>query len=202
MTTTTWEDLVTTALLGTDRRTRTSLTPGALLDTAALHTVRRRAGLQPAPASARPERAAPDLRTPLPGPARQRLAMLLSDRPGIGQGGRRGATPDLTELLPQWLIAANDRGYAAPPELLPALLDAARGRTDLRPQALRFAGPRALWLARLNPDWKFALRTAPGGSALPSPEDTAAVQRLWDEGLFAERVALLAAVRAHDAQAA
>ncbi|MDG4865551.1 DUF5691 domain-containing protein, partial [Streptomyces sp. T-3] len=61
---------------------------------------------------------------------------------------------------------------------------------------------RALWLARLNPDWKFALRTAPGGSALPSPEDTAAVQRLWDEGLFAERVALLAAVRAHDAQAA
>ncbi|WP_327353982.1 DUF5691 domain-containing protein [Streptomyces sp. NBC_01304] len=202
MSTTTWEDLVTTALLGTDRRGRTSPTPGALLDGAALHTVRRRAGLRPAPAASRPERAVPDLRDPLPDAARARLAMLLSDRPGVGQGGRRGTAPDLTELLPQWLIAANDRGYAAPPELLPALLDAARGRTDLRPQALLFAGPRALWLARLNPDWKFALRTAPGGSALPSPEDTAGVQQLWNEGLFAERVALLAAVRAHDARAA
>ncbi|MGW1950670.1 DUF5691 domain-containing protein, partial [Streptomyces sp. NPDC001940] len=31
------------------------------------------------------------------------------------------------------------KGYAAPTDLLPALLDAARGRTDLRPQALAFA---------------------------------------------------------------
>ena len=128
--------------------------------------------------------------------------MLLTDRPGTG-GGRRGTAPDLMELLPQWLAGANEQGYAAPPELLPALLDAARGRTDLRPQALTFAGPRALWLARLNPDWKFALRSAPGGGAsLPAPEDTADVQRLWEEGLFAERVALLSAVRAHSPVAA
>ncbi|WP_241778486.1 DUF5691 domain-containing protein, partial [Streptomyces sp. AcH 505] len=85
---------------------------------------------------------------------------------------------------------------------LPALLDAARGRTDLRPQALAFAGPRGLWLARLNPDWKFALRGASGGSALPDLADAEAVGRLWDEGLFAERVALLGAVRARDARAA
>ncbi|WP_415952458.1 DUF5691 domain-containing protein, partial [Streptomyces sp. KLOTTS4A1] len=130
------------------------------------------------------------------------LALLLADRPGTGGGGRRGAAPDLTELLPQWLAAANEYGYAAPPELLPALLDAARGRTDLRPPALAFAGPRALWLARLNPEWKFALRSTPGGSALPAPEDQAAVGLLWEEGLFAERVALLGAVRAHDPGAA
>ncbi len=61
---------------------------------------------------------------------------------------------------------------AAPPQLLPALLDAARGRTDLRPAALAFAGPRALWLARLNPDWRFALRSTPGGgAALPGIEE-------------------------------
>ncbi|MEU6357865.1 DUF5691 domain-containing protein, partial [Streptomyces sp. NPDC047072] len=111
--------------------------------------------------------------------------------------------PDLMELLPQWLQAANSRGFAAPPQLLPALLDAARGRTDLRPPALAFAGPRATWLARLNPDWRFALRAAPGGgAALPSVENPAGIQRLWEEGLFAERVALLSAVRAQDAGAA
>ncbi len=207
---TTWEELVTSALLGTDRRGSVAQAAGrsrkdaaaALLDQAALHTVRRRAGLRPGPAARLPEQAQPDPRPALPAAARRRLAMLLSDRPGVGSGGRRGTAPDLTELLPQWLSGANAHGYAAPPELLPALLDAARGRTDLRPPALAFAGPRALWLAKLNPEWKFALRTTPGGSALPSPDDEDAVRRLWEEGLFAERVALLGAVRAYDAEAA
>ncbi|MFE6888876.1 DUF5691 domain-containing protein [Streptomyces sp. NPDC057694] len=196
----TWDGLVTAALLGTERRSATS--PRALLDEAAAQTVRRRAGLRPAPAVAPPEPAAEDPRPPLPAAARQRLAMLLTDRPGTGTT-RRGSTPDLLELLPQWLAAANGHGYAAPPELLPALLDAARGRTDLRPQALAFAGPRALWLGRLNTDWKFALRATPGASAaLPAPEDTERVRQLWEEGLFAERVALLSTVRAHDPGAA
>ncbi|MFP3988424.1 DUF5691 domain-containing protein [Streptomyces sp. E11-3] len=204
-----WEELVTSALLGTERRTPPVTAPGkdapgALLDAAAVHTVRRRAGLCAAPAAAPPEPAAADPRPALPRAARQRLSMLLTGRPGAGggSGGRRGAAPDLTELLPQWLVLANKHGFAAPPELLPALLDAARGRTDLRPQALTFAGPRALWLARLNPDWRFALRAAPGGAALPAPEETAEVRRLWEEGLFAERVALLSTVRAYDADAA
>ncbi|MEV5612860.1 DUF5691 domain-containing protein [Streptomyces sp. NPDC052225] len=198
-----WETLVTTALLGTDRRRGTTPdTPRALLDEAALNTVRRRAGLRPATAAPHPEPAAPDPRPPLPTPARHRLATLLADRPGTATT-RRGSAPDLLELLPQWLATANAQGYAPPPELLPALLDAARGRTDLRPQALTFAGPRALWLAHLNPDWKFALRATPGaGTALPAPDDMEQVELLWQEGLFAERVALLAAVRAHTPEAA
>ncbi|MFF4401224.1 DUF5691 domain-containing protein [Streptomyces sp. NPDC001480] len=198
-----WEELVTAALLGTDRRPPAGGAPGreapvALLDAAAVETVRRRAGLRPAPAAERPEPAPEDPRPVLPDPAARRLAMLLADRPGTGGGGRRGTSPDLMELLPQWLAAANRRGYAPPPQALPALLDAARGRTDLRPAVLEFAGSRALWLARLNPDWRFALRAAPGGgAALPDPDDADGVRRLWEEGLFAERVALLAAVRAH-----
>jgi hypothetical protein len=105
--------------------------------------------------------------------------MLLADRPGPSGGGRRGAAPDLTELLPQWLAVANARGFAPPPQVLPALLDAARGRTDLRPAALEFAGPRALWLARLNPDWRFALRATPGGgAALPHLQDDGSVRQL------------------------
>ncbi|MCX3058352.1 DUF5691 domain-containing protein [Streptomyces beihaiensis] len=195
-----WDDLVTTALLGTERRP--SAEADALWDEAAVLTVRRRAGLRPGAAAKPPEPADDDPRPPLPAAARRRLAMLLTDRPGAGTT-RRGSTPDLLELLPQWLSTANAHGYAPPPELLPALLDAARGRTDLRPQVLAFAGPRALWLARLNPDWRFALRAAPGaGAALPDPEDAERVRRLWEEGLFAERVALLAALRARAPQKA
>src|SRR5690606_19823644 len=189
-----WEELVTTALLGPDRRTPPGAVPGPgaplhLLDAAAEATVRRRAGARPDRAAERPAPAPPDPRPALPPAAAHRLALLLSDRPGPS-GGRRGTAPDLRELLPQWLAAANDRGFAAPAALLPALLDAARARTDLRPAALRFAGPRALWLARLNPDWRFALRaTSDGGPSRPGTEDPAAVRRLWQEGLFAERVA-------------
>lgn len=203
-----WEELVTTALLGTERRTPPGAAPGreapvVLLDAAATQTVRRRAGLRPAAAAARPEPAPQETRPSLPAAAARRLSMLLADRPGAGGGGRRGTAPDLMELLPQWLATANAHGFAAPPEVLPALLDAARGRTDLRPAALAFAGPRAVWLARLNPDWRFALRTAPGGDpALPHPGDTDRVRQLWQEGLFAERVALLAAIRAREPAAA
>ncbi|MEU8028271.1 DUF5691 domain-containing protein [Streptomyces sp. NPDC049099] len=197
-----WEDLVTTALLGTDRRPPAHAGSGreaplALLDEAAVATVRRRAGLRPARAARRPDPAPEDPRPALPAAAARRLTTLLADRSGGGTGGRRGSSPDLTELLPQWLAAANAHGYAAPAQALPALLDAARGRTDLRPAALAFAGPRALWLARLNADWRFALRAAPGGgTALPDPGDDEEVRRLWQEGLFAERVALLGALRA------
>lgn len=207
---TSWEDLVTSALLGTDRRPPGGASAAgpdgaasALLDAAALHTVRRRAGLLPAAASPRPAPAPNDPRPPLPEAARGRLAQLLADRAAAGgSGGRRGTAPDLTELIPQWLATANLHGYRAPDSALPALLDAARARTDLRPQALEFAGPRGLWLAGLNPEWKFALRGASGSGLLPPLTDPEAVRRLWEEGLFAERVALLGAVRARDAEAA
>ncbi|MFE5299764.1 DUF5691 domain-containing protein [Streptomyces sp. NPDC056632] len=200
-----WEELVTSALLGTDRKPLAGsarsgdAAPVALLDAAAVHTVRRRAGLRPGPAAAPLEGAPEDGRRPLPERARRRLGQLLAGRAAPApSGGRRGAAPDLTELLPQWLAAAAEHGYGAPAAALPALLDAARARTDLRPQALAFAGPRGLWLARLNPEWKFALRGAGGGGTLPDPGDPDAVPALWEEGLFAERVALLSAVRAAD----
>ncbi|PWS44049.1 hypothetical protein DKT74_13390, partial [Streptomyces sp. ZEA17I] len=59
-----------------------------------------------------------------------------------------------------------------------------------------------LWLAALNPEWKFALRGSAAGAPTPDTGDPEAVRRLWEEGLFAERVALLDAVRAQDPAAA
>ncbi|AJC56494.1 DUF5691 domain-containing protein [Streptomyces sp. 769] len=180
---------------------RDGQTPAAaLLDAAAVGTVRRRSALRPAPAAERPAPAPADPRPPLPPAARRRLALLLADR-APGSGSRCGTDPDLTELLPQWLAAADGRGYRAPEALLPALLDAARSRTDLRPAALALAGPRGLWLARLNDDWRFALRGIGGPLSLPGADAPEAVRRLWEEGLFAERVALLTSLRRRDPRA-
>ncbi|WP_225847824.1 DUF5691 domain-containing protein [Streptomyces sp. HPF1205] len=205
-----WDDLVGSALLGTERRRPPGVVGDAqeaaagLLDAAASGVVRRRAGLTPGVAGERPRPAPADRRPPLPDAARRRLAMLLADRAGDGsRAWRRGAAPNLAELLPQWLGAARAEGYAAPPELLPALLDAARARTDLRADALALAGPRGLWLAELNPDWKFALRAGRAGAAPGRvAEEPEAARRLWEEGLFAERVALLTRLRLADPAAA
>lgn len=201
--TTTWDDLVGAALLGTERRTPPTRpregqdAAGALLDAAAVRTVQRRAALLPVAARARPGAAPEDGRPALPEVARRRLALLLADRAAPG-GGRRGSAPDLTELLPQWLAAANARGYRAPAALLPELLEAARARSDVRPAALALAGPRALWLARLNPQWKYALRASPPASGgEPGADD-----RVWQEGLLAERSALLVSLRQQDPDAA
>src|SRR5689334_22403141 len=80
-----WEDLVTSALLGTDRRPPAAAVPGreapvALLDAAAVVTLLRRAGLRPASAARRPEPAPEDTRPALPAAAARRLALLLADR--------------------------------------------------------------------------------------------------------------------------
>ncbi len=194
-----WDALLSGALLGTDRRpavTGVGDPAVALLDAAAVATVRRRAGLRAAPAADRPRPAAPDRRPPLPAAAARRLAELLNDRAGAGGAGGRGAAPSLAELLPQWLAAANARGYRPPATVLPSLLDAARARTDLRADAIVLAGPRGRWLAGLNPDWRFALRTGDGGAAGQAARDPARARALWENGLFPERVALLGVLRA------
>nr|WP_322900209.1 DUF5691 domain-containing protein [Actinacidiphila rubida] len=199
-----WDDLVGSALLGTERRRPVGVVGDAeeaavaLLDAAASGVVRRRAGVRPGVAGERPPVAPADRRPELPEAARRRLGMLLVDRTADAARGRRGSAPNLAELLPQWLAAARREGFAAPPALLPALLDAARARTDLRADALALAGPRGLWLAALNADWKFALRAGQGAVQATDGD----VRTLWEEGLFAERIALLTRLRLADPAAA
>ncbi|QMU79259.1 hypothetical protein GXW83_29695 [Streptacidiphilus sp. PB12-B1b] len=194
-----WSDLVTAALLGTDRR------PVAdLLDQAALQAVARRAGLRPGPASPLPAAAPADARPALPEAARLRLGMLLPPRGGSGStgaggysgsssSGGSGSLANLNELLPQWLADADRHGYRCPAELVPPLLDAARVRSELRADAVALAGPLGYWLAHRNPDWRYVLRTPLPDEGLPEPD-----RQLWQEGLFAERVTHLTRLRRRD----
>ena len=189
----TWQDLVTASLIGTERSsvppTRIPGLPtladvaedpaATLLDRAALLTAARRAGRPPEHAELLP---AADL-DPVPAvspAAGRRLARMLG-----------GEHPD---LLAEWLTAAVTRGRRVPAHLLPALLDRARrvspGDTNLRRLAAEAGGPRARWLAGLNRDWAFVTAHTPDG-------DDA-----WRLGDAAQRRGYLAALRARDPGAA
>ena len=177
-----WQDLVTASLIGTERAVvpaadipgepapadagladpdlaaaadlpsaGSHVDPAAvLLDRAALLTAARRAGRRAGQADPLPP-AEPDPRPPVSQAAADRLAGML-----------RGQNP---ELLAEWLAAAMARGLRPPHQLLPALLDRARRPGPAEPAPSRLAlprlvaeagGPRARWLAALNPDWEYA----------------------------------------------
>lgn len=202
-----WAQLQSTALLGTDRRPlpepagppallaaaagveRTDPAT-ALLELAALTAVRQRAGLLPLPAPAPQPAAGEDERPELPAAAARRLAVLLA-----GRAAGTTTQPNLTELLPQWLALARERGYRPPADQVPALLEAARARGELRGDAVALAGPLGRWLAERNPQWRYVLRTA--GAEGPTEADL-----VWQQGLFAERVTHLTVLRRREPAAA
>ncbi|MFC4056982.1 DUF5691 domain-containing protein [Planomonospora corallina] len=188
-----WEELVSTALVGTDRRplpgpagrAAGSADPAAeLLEQAAVRTVRARAGrlprrgepLEPAPAEERPL---------VPRAAADRLARILA-----GEQGR---------LLPEWLAAAAGRGHRVPSRLLPELLDHAARDRSIRPFLGVLAGRRGRWLAALNPAWGFLEQEATGAPRVPAagPEG-----EVWELGTAGDRRAHLAALRSADPAAA
>jgi hypothetical protein len=189
----TWQDLVTASLIGTERTAVPLIAvPGVptpadatadpaaiLLDRAALLTVARRGGRPPEHAEPLPV-AEPDLEPAVSPAAGHRLARIL--------GGEH------LDLLAEWLSAAVTRGRRAPAHLLPALLDRARrvsptGSDEHRLAALA-GGSRARWLAGLNPDWAFVTaHTRPGDDA-------------WRLGDVGQRRGYLAALRARDPDAA
>ncbi|MFI1994341.1 DUF5691 domain-containing protein [Actinoplanes sp. NPDC020271] len=124
----------------------------ALLDAAVVALTARRAGFAPegkAPVVAAPGETSP----PLPAAAGVRLGRIL-------RGGAPGGAHLEQELLAQWLSAAVARGGVVPPVLLPALLDAARRNTTVRPGVARVAGRRGGWLAAQRADWRWLLDEA------------------------------------------
>jgi len=177
-----WDELVATALLGTQRRpVATEALPdavrplvrgedktGELLTAAALMTGYRRAGIAASrDAEALPVSAA-DERPLIPPAARQRLARLL--------------TMNEPDLLDEWLLAVDRRGLKVPPERVPALASAARSRVASRSLTAAVAGPLSEWLAELHPEWGFLAAHASSG-----------VDDVWRYGLTPQRVRWLAA---------
>jgi hypothetical protein len=196
-----WQDLVTASLLGTERAAVPAVpvpcapgragapdgqAPGIaadpaalLLDQAALLTAARRGGRRQE--RAKPlAAAAPDTVPCVSRAAGRRLAAMLG-----------GEHPD---LLAEWLAAAAGRGRRVPASLLPGLLDRVRRGSSADPELCRLVaeagGPRARWLAGLNPEWKLVLSYAPAG------EDA------WRLGNTAQRRGYLSGLRARDPGAA
>ena len=190
----TWQDLVTASLIGTERTgVPAAGAPGSprlagdppddpavlLLDRAALLTVARRGG-RPAGNAEPPPPAEPDPAPAVSPAAGRRLARMLG-----------GEHPD---LLAEWLTAAVAQDRRVPAHLLPALLDRARRVAPSDPELRRLSaeagGSRARWLAALNPDWTFV--TAYTGTD----------QDAWRLGSKAQRRGYLTALRARDPGAA
>ncbi|TDC79539.1 DUF5691 domain-containing protein [Actinomadura sp. 7K507] len=182
---TVWNEHVTAALLGTERRDPPVLPEappeggpggdqaGRLLDQAALLAVRRRAGRVPSDAAPVPVALAPVEDVPVvPGAAAVRLRRILSG--------------EQIRVLPEWLDAAAARGFRVPAQLLPELLERGRGDRMLRSPVARASGRRGVWLALQNTDWAYLVGSGddPGGG----PE-------VWETGTRNRRVAYLTALR-------
>jgi hypothetical protein len=195
-----WEDILKTALLGTERQPLvtpvadaeqpidgvlallggldTADAEGALLAAAAVLSLYRCAGQLPATHSgAAPEPCPPDTTPCCSRAAGARLELIL-------HGQNRA-------LLPEWLEAAGAAGLRVPEEHLPALLASGRRQATLRGAIMAVLGQRGRWLAAYNPEWSYV-----AGEPAESDEAT------WQTGTAATRVALLRRLRSEDPQSA
>ncbi|WP_440100182.1 DUF5691 domain-containing protein [Streptosporangium sp. H16] len=177
-----WEDLVSAALVGTDRRPL----PGQgaseveLLGRAAVHTLRMRAGRRPVVPAESPAVAASEEQPAVSRAAGDRLARIL--------GGEQ------PRLLTEWLETAAARGYRLSPHLLPELLDHAAKDRSIRPHLGVLAGNRGRWLAGLNPAWGFLLEEVTGIAGTGAD----GASQVWEFGTSGDRRVHLGALRAAD----
>jgi hypothetical protein len=164
-----WAELVSVALLGTDRRDPPAPPPGPLAELALEHpapdaagalvqqvatlTALRRAAARPTPAPPLLVRPADDPRPCCPPAAADLLRRVIADWPA---------------LETEWFALAAAGGWRLAPDLVPVLLARHRARPETRSMVEQLAGPVAAWLADLLP----GLAAAPRRS---SAADTAVV---------------------------
>ncbi|ADV66339.1 DUF5691 domain-containing protein [Deinococcus maricopensis] len=182
-----WTALRQAAALGTARAPLPPRTPNepalparndaalALLDRAAVLGAARLAGRTTRPAPQEPTAPAPPEPTP---PVSDRAAALL------------GTVLAQRPMLLAWLGACTAAGQHLPARWLPDVLDLTASDPDVRRAVRPVLGARGTWLARQNPQWRFALP-----AALPD-EDT------WTNATPAVREELFRAAREADPDAA
>ncbi|MFG0284410.1 MAG: DUF5691 domain-containing protein [Phycisphaerales bacterium JB039] len=116
-----------------------------------------------------------------------------------GPGGEAGAAAALRralqtdELLGECLDVLAIRRLAAPPELVPALLDLARRSRRLRDRIAPVLGERGRWLASMRPQW--------GRLFIDDTLSAEQAEDVWGTGAIEERRAVLRALRDQDAEA-
>jgi len=196
-----WAELVSTALLGTDRRgapgrpapsagadllapfARAIDPAGSLLDQVSAVHAARRAGARPAAVGPRLCPLTVWARVPCPTPAARRLGVVLAGRHG--------------DLLPELLALLVHRGLAVPPEHLCALMDRTRAEPGLQALVVQAAGPVLPWLADALPQlgWSSPSVFVDGGRDIAAL-DVARREELWSHGSVTDRLALLRHLRA------
>ena len=182
----TWTELVSAALVGTERRAfvadaaaAADVDPAqALLREAALAAIPALAGAQPTAYEG-----------PLPEPAP------VDDRPLIPPASRlrlRAVVDVYPKYLGEWLAAVRAAGYRVPSDAMPSLLNSGRSEVPVRRDLAEVLGARGHWLARQNPDWRYLLREPFGPLR---PED-------WDGSDPDARIAYATGLYAADPEAA
>lgn len=186
-----WNELVTTALLGSEKQAATLPAPGTplgdalagldladregtLLGAAAAYALYQQAGQQPPTAPHALPAACPPEERPCPPPrAARHLAMLLDGH--------------YVNLLPEWLQLVQQHGMRVPAEHLPALLDAGRKRNDVARELLPVLGRRGQWLAHWKAEWNYA-----------QDMSTWDVEQVWHTGRQEQRKMLFAWLREYN----
>ncbi len=149
----TWEALVTTGLLGTDRRDPPPVPPGPvadvvddtldaspagrLLTAVAATVVARRCGMVPRPPQPLLQSPPPDDRPLLPVAAARRWHGIAAYWP---------------VLEPEWVAAATAVGWRPSADVLVAMLERSRRSPDRFAAVIEFGGPLARWLIDYLPD--------------------------------------------------
>ena len=184
----TWDDLLATAVVGTDQRELKLAAregelgqllaqigntdrEGSLLSTAAVVALYRSAG------------AAPAIDTH-PAPV---VSPHDEAKRGSAASGQHLATMldgQFREVLPEWLAAMNKARLRVPEEHLPALLDHGIVEPRLRNMITAVLGQRGEWLAAQNPDWLYATRRDE--------------KEIWETESREERLLLLGTLRSAD----
>jgi hypothetical protein len=168
-----WSVLVSTAVIGTDRRVPTPAEAGwqpwgsstdpavALLDRATAVVVARRAGARPHPSPSAALPLAPaDPRPACPPQCAARLERILAGEHDV--------------LLPEWLHCCDTVGAQLPWAALPTLLLRGRRHTELDQVVRSLAGGRATWLAEVLPELGVrTTRATTATSSAPPPNGPA-----------------------------
>lgn len=181
-----WQQLVSTALVGTSRQPfvppagspldglalPTDDPEGSLLTAAAVLGQQRLAGKQATPyTTPLPTPDPPDPRPMCSAAAAQRLELLLSQHSS-------------RQIAEEWLQAANHGGLRVPPVFIPNLIEAGLRAASIQPLLLPVLGERAAWVAKFDPEWHYAT-----AAALSRADD------LWQTGTNRVRELLLELLR-------